>query len=147
VAEIRPQDIEEAFRRWRDFIALQPVNEKAMNERKALFETGELTMRDLMNKAHAETDPRAAAERVAAIRESVGLNLETQTAFWLELDKEFDGHPLRPILTDEFSREQILTAIRNAADERVSTGAFIGLIVGLTARQLAEERPEIELLD
>lgn len=140
--EIRPKDIEEAFRRWRDFIALQPINEEAMAERKALLETGELTMRELMNEAHAETDTGAAAERVAAIRESVDMNRETQRAFWVEFDKEFHGHPLRPILTDEFSREQILSAIREAADERASTGAFIGLIVGLTARQLADERPE-----
>jgi hypothetical protein len=51
-----------------------------------------------------------------------------------------DETPLMAAVSDDAGPEEVLEAVRRGWEVKVDTAALIGLIVGLTARQLADER-------
>jgi hypothetical protein len=86
VAGIERADIEEAFRRWQDFMALQPVG-AALGGR-------------------AEGGDPLGIARLDAIRESVGVGRDTWLTFLQAMQRHMDEMPLMAAVSDDAGPEE-----------------------------------------
>lgn len=115
---IGPEEIEQALGRWLDFVDTQPPADHEVAEMRRRLDRGE----DRQKVLRDHLDPTAAASAVRAFARGVGLTDDAYRTFLLGVTAILRENENQP---PEFQRD---------------TAAVIGLIVGLTARQLADQR-------
>jgi hypothetical protein len=108
---ITAEDIWEAFTRWNDFARVQGGAEGMSREQR------EQKLVELVAGEGQGVSPEA----IAGLTLSVGIADDARRAFWAAVDNYTEHVILQP--------EHVITY-----------AAFMGLIVGLMARQIAEER-------
>jgi hypothetical protein len=111
MAEITAEDIREAFERWDDFARVQGGGEGMTPEE----------MREKILALASGQDEGVQPEALASLALAVGITPEARGEFYAR--------------ADEFIRRTTFLPPEQVADY----AAFMGLIVGLTARQLAAE--------
>jgi hypothetical protein len=113
MVEITAQDVQEAFKRFEDFGRVQGGAEGM----------GEDEMRDALRALLEGRAEGAHPDAIAAFALSVGITEEARREFYVRAEEQTND----PILP---------------ADQVVDFAAFMGLVVGLSARQIAEDREQ-----
>lgn len=123
MTEIGGEEMIEALARWHDFESVRPVDLERLAEWRRRLNEGE-ELRDIIAEQIKEQGQAAldARDALRAVAEGVGLTPEGKMAFALGITLLVKGYEPLPIET------------------ALDTAAYVGLIVGLTARQLADER-------
>jgi hypothetical protein len=111
MVEIKAEDIREAFRRFEDFQRVQTGAE----------DMSESELREALEALVTGQDPGVSSDAIARLALSVGITDEARREFYAK--------------ADERTRIAIVPT-----EQLVDFAAFMGLVVGLTARQVAEER-------
>jgi hypothetical protein len=117
------EEILEALRRWQDFDRLHPTGFPPRFHVEAEEDGHPLVLTE-----HQGTLPLA--EALVAQAQGVGLTPAASKTFAINVEDAMQDLGLEDDLAEQ------------AAREALSTAAYMGLIIGLTARDLAEERAE-----
>src|SRR5659263_193219 len=110
------------MRRWSDFERVNSPSAEEIEQAQERIDAGESAMEALSELlAHDRALARAVAMRT--MKHGLGLSAGAQSAFWAKLPEHLQGT----------ERLRLEDALDHAAQ--------LGLVVGLTAQQLAEETP------
>lgn len=121
MARIEASHMEAAAKRWQDFCTVQapsPAAEKVQEVRDRV-KAGE-KLYDVLREIRDQTPGDAMAAALRRMKGSLGLTRSAQKAFWEAMVEEVNA----PLLSIE---------------EAMDRAAMAGLVIGLTAQQLAEE--------
>jgi hypothetical protein len=112
MVEITAQDVQEAFKRFEDFQRVQ-TRDEGMSEAE---------MRDALKALLEGQAPGVSGDAIDGLALSVGITAEAKQEFYARV-------------------EQTNTSVL-PADEVAMFAAFMGLVVGLAASQIAEDREQ-----
>jgi hypothetical protein len=116
---IGAEEIVQAVRRVQDFEQVQMPSLETMAEVKERVAAGESAGAVIFEAAQEHS--KATAQALRCLKESCGLTSGAQLAFWAEIPLLLEGLETLP------------------SEMGIDQAALVGLIVGLTAQQLAEE--------
>ncbi|HET7060195.1 MAG TPA: hypothetical protein VFH99_02670 [Candidatus Saccharimonadales bacterium] len=110
-------------------MTLEPVSDELL----AQAEAGEITVREAIEQSF--TGGEKTTDQLRALRESVGMGDDAQRAFWEGMEAHRAAIPLHLQVPEGEATGSVVAAAERQAD----AAAFLALVVGLTARQLADE--------